>query len=132
VGLPPGAEGAYFVGHDPHSVGSPFDPSILDANAPPSGQPGLWCQWIPTDDGRALTWSGGEKFTSPVEWLQYLIDHFLEPWGYRLNGVVEWTTREHPCWSDDDLDFVPCVEWGTISVKENVITTTRESRRTDR
>jgi len=27
-----------------------------------------------------------------VEWLEYLISHFIEPWGYTLNGSVTWTS----------------------------------------
>ena len=50
---------------------------VLDFNEPPEGQPGLWCQWIPTDDGSAIVWNGGEKFYHAPEWMAYLIDHFL-------------------------------------------------------
>lgn len=52
---------------------------IIDFNRPPSGQPGLWCKWEPTDDGTAIVWDGGEKFYDSPEWMQYLIDHFLKP-----------------------------------------------------
>ena len=24
--------------------------------------PGIWCQWVPTDDGKGIEWDGGEKF----------------------------------------------------------------------
>jgi hypothetical protein len=27
-------------------------------------------------------------------WLQYLVDHFLTPWGYKLSGTVEWDGEE--------------------------------------
>ena len=77
---------------------------IIDYNSPPEGQPGLWCQWEPTEDGTALQWDGSEKFYSSVEWMQYLIKHFLqenplakalEPnnfkflKGHTLNGTIE-------------------------------------------
>ena len=52
---------------------------IRDYNQPPKGQPGLWCQWVPTSDGTALEWDGNEKFYDSVEWMQYIIDHFLKP-----------------------------------------------------
>lgn len=55
------------------------DRNVLNPNKPPEGQPGLWCQWIPTDDGKYIVWDGGEKFYNSVEWMQYLIDHFLKP-----------------------------------------------------
>lgn len=52
---------------------------IINYNDPPPGQPGLWCQWIPSDDGKTIGWDGGEKFYNSVEWMQYIIDHFLRP-----------------------------------------------------
>ena len=43
------AEGPYFVeGTGPHGQGR--DKGIRDYNRPPEGQPGLWCQWVPTED----------------------------------------------------------------------------------
>ena len=75
-----------------------------------AGYPGFWCQWVPNDDGTAIKWDGGEKFYSYVQWLQYIIDHFIKPWGLTLNGEVAWFGEE-----DDDL--------GKILVRENIITT---------
>lgn len=43
----------------------------------PAGQPGLWLQWVPTEDGTALEWNGFEKFYNSVEWMRYLIDKLL-------------------------------------------------------
>ena len=37
-------------------------PDVKDYNRPPQGQPGLWCDWTPTDDGSAIRWNGTEKF----------------------------------------------------------------------
>jgi hypothetical protein len=54
----------------------------------------LWCQWIATPDGRGIEWDGGEKFYHYIAWLQYIILHFLEPWGYRLSGEVKWTGED--------------------------------------
>jgi len=87
VGLSIGDEGAYFVG-GLGLRGQDADPSVTDHNTPPGQlsyggvenefrdryeerqrrieagecQPGLWCQWIPSDDGTAIEWDGGEKF----------------------------------------------------------------------
>jgi hypothetical protein len=33
---------------------------------------------VPTDDGTAIEWDGGEKFYDSPEWMTYLIDHFLK------------------------------------------------------
>lgn len=57
-------------------------------------QPGLWLQWVLNEDGTQLEWDGNEKFYSYVEWLKYLINHFFEPWGIKLNGEVEWQGEE--------------------------------------
>lgn len=95
VGLPIGTEGGYFVGEEGFmgQGPSPFG-DVVDHNRPPAGQPGLWCQWAPEQDGSVLSWDGNEKFYDYVEWLNYLIAHFLKPWGYTLNGAVEWQGEE--------------------------------------
>lgn len=99
VGLPVGEEGGYFVGpKGDNGQGSmwgfgrsPEDRGgITDSNTPPKGQPGLWCKWEPNGHGTAIVWSGAEKFYDYVEWIQYLLDHFLTPWGYKLSGRVDW------------------------------------------
>jgi hypothetical protein len=93
VGLPIGDEGEFFVGGDGF-MGQDKDDSIKDYNYPPANQPGLWCQWIPNEEGTEIEWDGGEKFYDYVEWLEYLICKFLRPWGYTLNGEVEWQGEE--------------------------------------
>ncbi len=86
VDLPLGEEGGYFINEShPQAIAS-----ILDENRPPTGQPSLYCQWIPTADGHGVEWDGREKFYRYVEWLQYLIIHFLDCWGYQLSGTVNW------------------------------------------
>lgn len=52
---------------------------ILDYNNPPQQQPGLWCHWVPSEDGSAIGWDGGEKFYDSPEWMVYLINTFLKP-----------------------------------------------------
>jgi hypothetical protein len=37
-----------------------------------------------------MQWNGGEKFGRYISWLHFLLDHFLLPWGYLLNGRVTW------------------------------------------
>lgn len=53
------------------------DKDIISYNTPAQGQPGLWCDWEPTEDGTAIRWNGSEKFYCGQEWMVYLIDHFL-------------------------------------------------------
>jgi len=108
AGLPIGKQGAYFVGGG-RDFGQGDDASITNGNVAPDGQPGLWCQWVPTETDDGVEWDGGEKFYNYIEWLEYIIKHFLAPWGYILNGEVEWLGEDH-----DDR--------GKIIVKNNVVT----------
>lgn len=107
TGLPVGEEGGYFVGGGRDGLtlvevvlsagdfrGQEHTSDVVDYNCPPSGQPGLWCQWIPTDDGTAIVWDDNEKFYYYIEWLQYIVEHFLTPWGYTLSGEVAWNGEE--------------------------------------
>jgi hypothetical protein len=69
-------QGPYYVERG-GGLGQAIGPDVLDYNTPPEGQPGLWCQWVPTDDGHAIEWDGGEKFYDAAEWMKYLIEHFV-------------------------------------------------------
>ena len=90
VGLPVGNEGAYYVGElDRHS-----NTIIINYNTPPKGQAGLWCQWIPTENGKYIKWDEDEKFYNYIEWIVYINNHFLKPWGIVLNGEVDWEGEE--------------------------------------
>ena len=115
AGLPIGAEGGYFVGGGGHA-GQGSDGSILEYNHPPAGQPGLWCQWEPNAGGTAIEWNGAEKFYEYVKWLEYLLLHFLTPWGYTVEGDVDWE-------GEDTSDQ------GTIRVRENKVEAIVRSRR---
>jgi len=95
VGLELGPEGDYYCGTG--MCGQDRDKSILDYNHPPSGQPCLWCQWVPVEDGKGIEWDGNEKFYEYTKWLEYLVGHFLKPWGYSLSGKVKWQGED----SDD-------------------------------
>ena len=79
VDLPAGVDGGNVVAND--SI-------VISNDHPPTGQPGLWCDWSPTHGGEGIAWNGTEKFYRYVEWLQYLLDNFLVPWGYTLSGQV--------------------------------------------
>lgn len=85
------------------------DYGTTDYNRPPGNCPGLWCQWIVSKDRKYLEWDGGEKFHKYAEWLEYLIENFIAPSGYVLNGEVEYQGED----SDDR---------GTIRVSDNRIT----------
>jgi hypothetical protein len=114
-----GYMGEYFVGGG-GSMGQDHDDSIIDYNSASGNigwqdykgdwalkqemedqlnkdslkQPGLWLQWELSSDGTELGWDGNEKFYHYNEWLQYLIQHFFEKWGIKLNGEVVWQGEE--------------------------------------
>ena len=111
-------QGPYFVDRSGDFFGQGSE-GVLNFNAAPEGQPGLWCQWIPTDDGTKIEWDGGEKFYGAASWMKYIIDHFIGPnpiaktalpflHGHTCNGEIEAQGEE----SDD--------KWLLI-VKDNIV-----------
>lgn len=111
--------GPYFIGGDGFVGQSDSPDEVYDHNRPPAGQPGLWCQWVPTDDGTALEWNQSEKFYESEKWMDYLIQHFLMPGriakqipfdGHMLNGVIA-------AQGDDPSDM-----W-LLHVKDNIVFT---------
>lgn len=68
--------GPYFVDGS-NGAEQYYDNDIIDVNNPPEGQPGLWCQWVPSTDGSHLKWNGVENFYNSVQWMEYLIAHFI-------------------------------------------------------
>ena len=95
-----GVEGEFFVDGKGFMGQDHNDETIIDYNNPPSTQPSLWCQWVPTSDRRGIEWDCGEKFYGYDEWLQYICDKILAPKGYILNGAVEFRGED---WVDAGL-----------------------------
>jgi hypothetical protein len=118
VGLPVGPEGAYFVNSPPASSfvngklrraeQGAFDVAVIKPPRPASGQPGGWCDWRPSSDGSRIECDKNNKFYFYIDWLEYVIEHFLGRWGYVLNGDVSWA-------GEDVRDL------GTIKVRQNVV-----------
>lgn len=111
-----GDEGGYFVGTGDRMASQDRDGTVLDSNEPPDGQPGLWCRWTVTEDGRHLEWDGGEKFYSYVEWLEYLTAHFFRPWGKLPNGTIEWSGEEQ-----GDVGTITVLDGKVTVVKGRVV-----------
>ena len=96
VGLPIGEQGCYFTGGS-GNLGQELDNSVISRSSPPVGLPGLWCQWAPTEDGRHISWIGDpNKLYNYTRWLDYLLSHFLCPWGYRLHSQDIAANTETP------------------------------------
>lgn len=109
VGLPIARDARFFVGEDVAG-------SVLAYSNEPEGVPGLWCQWVPTEDGTGIEWDQGEKFYEYEAWLTYLIEKFLVRWGYEINGTVQYQ-------GEDPEDFgVLVIENNTLKVHEGVRT----------
>lgn len=119
-------KGPYYIGTG--SFGQDREKDIRNYNAPPEGQPGLWCQWVPSADGAYIEWNGGEKFYEPSAWMSYIIEHFLGSnpiakqvhpeefsflQGHTLNGEIGAQGEDH-----DD-------KW-TLIVTDNTVTTRDE------
>ncbi len=81
----------------------------------PADSPGSWCQWGPTENGTAIEWDGNEKFRDYEEWLAYILDSFIKPWGYVANGEIEWHGDE---W--DDIGRL-CVADNVLTIKQGAI-----------
>jgi hypothetical protein len=114
-----GVEDGYFVGAKGFCGQESSDKAedLVNSNSPPAGQPGLWCQWVVGGDWineDELGWNGTEKFYDYVEWMEYLIEHFFKPWGYVLNGQIEWQGEDR-----DDI--------GMILVEDNLVSTRQGS-----
>jgi hypothetical protein len=102
VGLPPGPEGAYFVGLSFEELKvDVWQPLVRDQklhqNKPPQGQPRLWCAWKLDEDGVTFRYTDEQELYFCYAWLQYLIEHFFTPWGYEVDGEITWQ-------GDDEAD----------------------------
>jgi hypothetical protein len=112
-------QGPYYVGRGGFA-GQDHGPDVRDYNRPPVGQPGLWCQWVPTADGSAIEWNGGEKFYDSEEWMAYLIGHFLKP-GAAASAELSFLQANHTLngtikAQGEDMDD----RWKLV-VKDNVV-----------
>lgn len=119
-----GIDGEFFVGIL-NDYGQDETPDIVDYNSPPSTQPSLWCNWVPTEDDMGLEWDGGEKAYCMEIWIVYLINRYLEPRGYVVNGEVEAQGEERgDVWTlkvEDNVVKVCHVD--VISMRKNSVFT---------
>lgn len=98
-----GPYGLYYIGPDDGCKGIIDFESVIDYNSFTPEElanirkewtaPGYWCDWCINDSGN-VAWNEGEKFYDYIEWLQFLINNFFEPAGYKLNGEIFWEGEE--------------------------------------
>lgn len=108
-----GKNGEFFVFNHRNISKDDFDFDFDDKNLimdyNDNGEmPSLWCQWVVTDNCQFLEWDGCEKFYSYTNWLCYLIDNFFAPYGYILNGTVDYQ-------GEDEDDY------GQITICDNTV-----------
>lgn len=115
--------GPYFVDGEGYR-GQSDDSDVIDFNSPPDGQPGLWCQWIPTENGCSIVWDEGEKFYDSVEWMQYLIDHFLKP-GAIAKDQLPFLQANHICNGMIDAEGEEYGDLWRLVVKNNKVSVKR-------
>lgn len=120
VGLPIGEDGLFYVGGKSwFEPGKDEDASIVNFNHTPSGAFSFYCCWTPTEDRQQLVWDGSEKFYYYVEWLQFVIDNFFKPWGYVLNGSVDWHGEDFFDTGTIVLNNNQIEVFGDIAISEN-------------
>ena len=81
---------------------------IIDYNKPAGSCPSLYCTWMPSSDGNAIEPDDMDKRYDYVQWLVFIINNFLKPKGYVLDGEVKWQ-------GEDPEDF------GKIVIQNNNI-----------
>lgn len=71
-------KGALYIGNTENYETS-VEEDVIDNTRPDPDQPGLWCQWTPSDDGTTLEWDQGEKFYQSAAWMKYIVENLLAP-----------------------------------------------------
>lgn len=104
-------------------MGQDHADDVIDYNTPPAEQPGLWCQWVVSEEGGEIEWDGNEKFYEAAAWMEYIIDHFIgsDPIAKRVDPTRFGFLQGHTC-EGDILAFGEDAEdlW-KIEVRDNVV-----------
>ena len=117
------SKGPYFVNGTGYA-GQDHESDIKDYNSPPSGQPSLWCHWVPTQDGSAIEWNGSEKFRNSLEWMKYLIEHFVgsNPFAKQVSTEEFSFLQSHTLNGEIAAEGESESDRWTLSVKDNKVT----------
>ena len=117
-------QGKYFV--DFENTFNTTEVGVYDYNQPPPGQPQLWCNFTPTEDGTALVWNGCEKTYGAKEWIKYIINHFLKPNALASKSKLPYFTEftfDHICNGELIAQGERLSDRWLLIVKDNVVST---------
>ncbi len=115
--------GPYFVdGVEDYGFGSnEADADIIDPNRPDPSQPGLWCQWVASDDGKTIAWDYGEKFYEAEAWMEYYMEHFIGS-NPKAQKDLPFLTG-HTCNGEIEANGEESGDHWILIVKDNSVTT---------
>lgn len=88
-------------------------------NTPTKNYPSRWCDWTPNETGTYIEWDGVGNFAAPVEWLRYLIDHFIGQ--NPLDRPSLPFLRGHTCNGEIIINGPGWDDVWKIKVKDNVV-----------
>ena len=99
------------------------DDDIIEFNQSPQEQPGLWCQWVPSDDGSCILWDDGEKFYESAAWMEYIIAHFIgeDPIAKQVDPTRFGFLQGHTCEGDIFASGEDSDDFWKIEVRDNVV-----------
>lgn len=106
------AQGPYYVGED--------EGGVANICQPPKGQPGPWCQWMPTDNGECIIWDGEQNFYEATEWIKYLINHFLKS-GATAVGAIPSLKGGHVLDGEIEVQGMDVDDRWMIVIKNNEV-----------
>lgn len=117
VGLPLGDQGCFFMGRD-ESVASymiQYEDTLLEDYdyGPPVNLPDYGTDWYLGGlmDGRdVLRHEDGKSRGLYTDWLAWLVENILTPWGISLNGEVTWDGDD-----EGDMGRIVCTPAVTVA-----------------
>jgi len=73
--------------------------------------PGMFCQWILTNDLMGVKWDGEEKFYQWEEWLNWLVRNFFLPNAVNITGRVAFQGEDI-----EDAGYIEVLEGNRVVV----------------
>lgn len=133
VGLPVGIDGEYISSAMGTGVEFLENCMEVDTNTP-NNQPSFQCCWTTNAKGTALQWNKLRRTFEPVQWLEYMMEHFFKPWGVTLNGKVEchgedFDDRTLIVVNNNTVRHAPKEEWKEYKDQKELVKQAKEQAR---